>query len=329
MEEILVSIVIPNFNGAHLMKANLPSVLNAIDFAKISTEIIVSDDNSTDHSLEFLSENYPQIILIKSDKNTGFSTNVNRGIQSAKGKYVLLLNTDVRLHKEYFKYVLEDFSDDTIFGIGCRIMDYDDENKIQDGAKHPKPYWVTIKSTCNIIPIDENINILPTYFVSGACAMYCTAKLKALNGFEELFSPFYMEDEELSVRAWKMGWKCMYEHRAVCYHKLSSTILTYNKKKQIEILHHRNKSYFYYLHLQGIKLFFWWLKMLFSWIGFSIVLKRNFPLGFNMFLKTFDKINQRKKEWNLQLKNNQIQNDIFEIAHKIKTEQTKIKTKQF
>lgn len=67
-----VSIVIPNYNGAHLLQKNLPSV---IQFARVhnpETIIIVVDDGSSDHSVEILAAHFPQVEVVVHAKTKAF-----------------------------------------------------------------------------------------------------------------------------------------------------------------------------------------------------------------------------------------------------------------
>ncbi len=72
--------------------------------------------------------------------------------------------------------------------------------------------------------------IPPTAFTpctSPAPMRLLSRQAKGDRGLDELFSPFYSEDMELSIRAWRLNWKCYYEHQAVCRHRLSATTKNY------------------------------------------------------------------------------------------------------
>ena len=74
-----ISVVIPNYNGRHLLEQNLPSVYAALHAVDCAFEVIVSDDASTDDSIAFIRENYPDVTLICNEKNGGFAININKG----------------------------------------------------------------------------------------------------------------------------------------------------------------------------------------------------------------------------------------------------------
>jgi len=91
-----------------------------------------------------------------------------------------------------------------------------------------------------------------------------------LGGYSELFAPFYGEDVDLSLRAWRMKWLCYYDPDATCAHKTSSTIKEHHRKKQIKLISTRNKLIFHEYHLAGFLLFKWRIKValgiLFRWV---------------------------------------------------------------
>src|SRR5699024_8095727 len=97
-----VSIIIPNYNGAGLLKQYLPYTLASAEIAVISYEIIVVDDASTDVTIASLEEQYPQIILLKNPNSRGFSFSCNEGMKAARFDLLLFLNSDVKLSKDYF-----------------------------------------------------------------------------------------------------------------------------------------------------------------------------------------------------------------------------------
>ena len=99
-------------------------------------------------------------------------------------------------------------------------------------------------------------------YLSGANALVRREKLLLLNGFDEIFSPFYVEDYELSLRAWRLGWKCYYEHFAVCRHRISATILTANKKQFVRTIYNRNKMYLHAIHFAQPLRSFWFLQII-------------------------------------------------------------------
>src|SRR3990167_2922982 len=111
---MIISIVIPNYNGRHLLEVNLPRVIKN---AK-GCEIIVVDDASNDDSVSFLKKNYKDIKLIEKKNNSGFSSTVNLGVGNAKGELVVLLNSDAYPEKNFLDNLIGYFNDPKVFAVG-------------------------------------------------------------------------------------------------------------------------------------------------------------------------------------------------------------------
>ena len=88
-----------------------------------------------------------------------------------------------------------------------------------------------------------------SFFASGGASFYSRDKLLFLGGFDPIYRPFYVEDMDLSYRAWKCGWKCLMEPSATVYHETSSTILSFIKKRKIKFIGDRNRTIFLWLNI--------------------------------------------------------------------------------
>jgi len=301
-----ISVVIPNYNGKHLLEANLPSIYAALKFATINYEVIIIDDASADDSILFIQHYYPDIKLLINESNKGFSPTINKGIFAAQHELVLALNSDVQLSIDYFIEQLKYFVAPDTFGVMGKIIGLKD-SKIQDGAKYPKISFKGIKTTFNYMPISETSEIwLPSFFLSGANALINREKLWQLGGFNELYAPYYYEDADLGIRAWRMGWKCYFESKSICMHSASSTISKL-KPEKVRIIIERNRILFNHLHLMGwhLRFFKYWL-----WLRCSIkLLKGNMLIykAIQLFRKDHLLVQQSKQAFlELQTKNNKL-----------------------
>ncbi|RZL46122.1 MAG: glycosyltransferase, partial [Pedobacter sp.] len=194
-----ISIIIPNYNGKHLLEKYLPSVFLAAENAKTEFEIIVIDDGSKDNSVAFIKSEYPYVKLLINDSNRGFSFTCNHGIRESKHELILLLNSDVKLDPDYFAAQWKYFDHKDTFGVMSRIMSFD-ESRIEDSARLLYYSGCRIKANkfyYNETPEDQNVY---TAYLSGANALVDAKKLKELGGFDEIFSPFSSEDFDLSLR---------------------------------------------------------------------------------------------------------------------------------
>ena len=290
-----ISVVIPNYNGRELLVYILPPLLKALKKTVLPFEIIISDDNSIDDSIFFIESEYPDIILIKNSNNRGFSPTINEGIFISNFDYVLLLNNDVILTEDYFIPLLRYFDKEDTFGVMGKIIGWDDD-QIQDGAKYPNFHGLKIKTNGNYISKNPCKNDwLYSIYLSGANALIDRKKLMQLRGFDEMFAPFYVEDYELSIRAWRLGWKCYYEHFAVCRHKTSFSIKKKNKKLYIKAIYNRNKMFLHSIHLSRMSLFLYFIQLTAEAILNILILRWNYLNAIRMFLFDIEKIKKARR----------------------------------
>lgn len=119
-----VSIIIVNYNTKELIRNCLLSIYEQTK--DIIFEIIVSDNGSTDGSIEMIKTDFPQVILIENNVNLGFGTANNRGLAVAKGKYVFYLNSDTLLLNNavriFFNYWENSENKNVIGALGCNLL---------------------------------------------------------------------------------------------------------------------------------------------------------------------------------------------------------------
>lgn len=99
------SVCIANYNGVHLLADCLDSILT--QRGDVSFEVIVHDDASSDESVRFLRERYPQVEVLASAENVGFCVSNNRMVEHARGEHILLLNNDAALYPDALETLLK------------------------------------------------------------------------------------------------------------------------------------------------------------------------------------------------------------------------------
>ena len=312
-----VSIVIPNYNGSKLLATYLPYTYTAIKNAETTYEIIVVDDCSTDDSVTFIKEHYPDIKLIVNPVNKGFSYACNRGIEAAGCELILLLNSDVKLMPDYFEHQWKYFFAWDTFGVMGRIIDMEGDN-IQDAARVPKFNGYKLKT--DYFCYTEDGSKLYTFYLSGANALIDAAKLKQIGGFYELFSPFYCEDMELSLRAWRLKWKCYYEHNAICRHQVSASTKNYKTAKWVKSIYFRNRFYLHALHLNGAALAAWYLQITFIDLLPKILIGQTWIWNsYKELIKNRREIKGYKMRIKKLLYDNESEETIFNVVNKLRS----------
>lgn len=205
-----ISVVIPNYNGQNLLAKNLPKVIvNCPD-----AQIIVVDDGSNDDSVALIKKNFPKVKLLVNSKNQGFAKTVNWGTTESKGKYVLLLNSDVVPRSAFLKSALGHFqkNNKNLFAVG--LADYSHEGaKIivrgRGGASFKRGF---------ITHFALEPKAGETLWASGGSSIFDKQKYLELGGMDPLYKPFYWEDIDLSYRARKKGYICLFEPAAKVDH---------------------------------------------------------------------------------------------------------------
>ena len=227
-----ISVVIPNFNGLDLLAKNLVSVVTNTLSYDPDAEVIVVDDASKDYSVKYLKENFPKVIVLKHLRNRGFSATVNSGIKIARGDLIVLLNNDVLPINNYLHSVVDHFNDGEVFAVSFHEKGYGwAKGYFKDGF---------VQHSGGV----ESTTSHRTFWVNGGSGIFRASMLKKIRYFdEELFSPFYWEDIDLSYRGAKRGWKLIWEPKSCVIHEHESTIKKINQGKK-DLIVQRNQLLF-------------------------------------------------------------------------------------
>lgn len=124
------AIVILNWNGEKFLRQFLPILVENTN-PQIA-RICIIDNASTDTSLQFVANNYPQIQLVRLDKNYGFAGGYNRGLKEIEAEYFMLLNSDVEVPNNWIEPLVELMDSDKTIGIcGPKLIDYNNRSKFE------------------------------------------------------------------------------------------------------------------------------------------------------------------------------------------------------
>ena len=262
-----VSIVIVNYKTPKLL---LDCVKSIYHFTKdVSFEIIIVDNDSQDDSKSLLLGNYTDIIWLDMGYNAGFGRANNKGFDIAKGRYTLLLNSDVELYEDAIFLTLEYYKNleqqQKVGLVGCQV-------KHKDGRLQPSCnyYWSGIREVIEEHPIGikilqhwlgiKKLRSIDKYKKLGdnhkitwlgvPFALINSKIIKNDNFDEEFF--MYSEDEELNFRLSKNGYSSFFFSGTGVYHHIGASSEN-NEKRDLQI---------FYSKLQFIKkaygsLYFW------------------------------------------------------------------------
>jgi GT2 family glycosyltransferase len=244
--DILISIVILNYKTIDKLTVCLDSISR--NLRNINSETIVIENGSGDNSAEIIRENYPWVKLIENTKNRFFAAGNNQGFAVARGRYVLMLNSDTEIIGDVIQRMLaymEQPDNKTVGACTCRIY-YPDGvlhtfNRHNPGlfifiARHlflekryfkkffpnlfKKIYMKTYYSEDNDQPEERDI-------LMGIAVLFRKKVLDEIGGFNEKYK-LYFTDDEICHRITKKGYKLMslpYE-KIIHHHSVSISRLS-------------------------------------------------------------------------------------------------------
>ncbi|MGG2198130.1 MULTISPECIES: glycosyltransferase family 2 protein [Paenibacillus] len=311
-----VTIVIPNYNGANYLRSCLDSL-------KIQTftdyEILMVDNCSQDESINLVEREFPNVLIEKLDQNYGFSKAVNEGIQLARGKYVVLLNSDTVATANWLQQLVDCIEQDhNIFSCASKMLQYHNPTKIDDaGDWYSVLGWAYQEGHGDS---KELHNKTKEIFSSCAgAAIYKKELFSNVGLFDELFFA-YLEDVDIGYRALLQGYKNIYCPDAHIYHIGSATSGGgYNSFKVR--LSARNNVYLPYKNMPNLQLLinlpFLLLGFLVKYLFFKrINLADDYLDGFKEGLKTLNKVKRTK--WEIRFSFNYVKIEYYLFANTFK-----------
>ncbi len=226
MAKIDLSIIIISFNTKEITKNCIDSINRSLYKSKIKYEIIVVDNNSHDGSKELLEklakDKSTKVVYHQTNDNLGFGRGNNVGVKIAKGKYILLLNSDTivlnRAIEKLYDFYLK--NEKKVHFLGAKLLNKDLTPQPSAGYFFTLPvvfaalllkgdYWgLTRFSPNKFCQVD---------WISGACILTKKSIYNRLGGFDKNIF-MYMEEVDLLYRARKLGYKTYFYNQAQIIH---------------------------------------------------------------------------------------------------------------
>lgn len=224
----MISVVIPHYNNLQILRNCLKAISQSL---KRKTEIIIVDNGSTDGSREYLEQLKAKGLMLKAifnDRNYGFAKAVNQGIKVARNDWIVVMNNDVKVGKNWFKTIAQELkklpaytkSTERQGRVGClfgKVLN-GDGTKIESTGLI---FWLKGKAfnRGNGEPANTG-KYNSKEFVFGSSAsivVYYKPALEMIGFFDEDFFA-YEEDIDLALRLHSAGWKTMFIPKAISYH---------------------------------------------------------------------------------------------------------------
>jgi GT2 family glycosyltransferase len=251
-----LSVVIICWNDLGVIRECLRSIYegtHATDF-----EVLISDNGSTDGSLEFIRKNYPHVRVLENRANLGFAKGNNVGIHASVGEYVLILNPDTIIHDCALDRLVRYADAHPEAGaFGCKVLNPD--GSYQTSARlFPTVwrYWVSalgLRKLAKLSPVFvyeeyrhwSGQTERPIDWQSGCCVMFRGDLLKSLGGFDEQFF-YHFEEVDLCRRVWNAGFPILFTPEPVITHLGGQSVSRFPVRFEIE--KHRSRYRYFYKH---------------------------------------------------------------------------------
>lgn len=249
------SIIILNWNGRSLLADGLPSILHAVQTDGRPHEVMVVDNGSTDGSLEYLAENFPQVRVLALGKNMGFAEGNNAGVQAARNDIVILLNNDMVVDPGFIGPLIKGFGPDT-FAVSSQIFLQDPAKKREETGRTTAVFRRGMIDYAHRM-IDASPlprEYYPVLWAGGGSSAFHREKFLALGGFPKLYSPAYVEDTDLSYQAWQAGWEVLLAPESIVYHKHRASSSRRFSPSALQALVLRNQFLFIWKNIRNWKL---------------------------------------------------------------------------
>ncbi len=249
-----IFVVIPSWNAADIISACLTSLKNQT----CPHMVIVVENGSTDDSINFIKQNFPEVIVLEFSDNAGFAGGVNRGIKyvlEQGADYIALFNNDAVADKNWLKELVYEINEDKNIGIVTGKLMRTDKKHIDSTGDFYTIWGLPFPRGRNQKDTDQYDKSEEVFGASGGASLYRAELFKQIGLFDEDFFAYY-EDVDISFRAQMAGWKVKYAPNAVAYHSVGGTsskmgdFARYHSAKNFLLLYSRNmptKLYFKYL----------------------------------------------------------------------------------
>lgn len=214
MKQPLVSVIIVNWNGAAILPECLTTLFQQ-QYKQI--EVIVVDNNSSDNSVKIIKK-FKEVILIKSSQNLGFAGGNNLALPKAKGKYVLLLNTDTRVPKDFLKKLVDVLEQKPEVGVVQPKIMYEDETINSLGGYLTSSgflYYPGYGKKTTIVEYSKQQKVFTAF---GACMLIRKKVIDEIGLFDNDYF-MYFEETDFCMRVWLAGYEVRCIPNIFIHHK--------------------------------------------------------------------------------------------------------------
>ncbi len=252
-----LSVIIVTYNSMRYLPDFIDSIFEQSYFNdyKLTPDIFIVDNASTDGTIKFIQDHYPTIHLLRNMNNIGLPRAWNQAIKITQGEYILIMNPDLILHKDFIKIALKTMQNDqTVASVGgklyqLKLVTFDsdinsavlEKTNILDScglqAFRDRSF---VERGAGEIDRDQYNQTQEIFGISGACVLYRRQALEQIKYNNEYFDEdffLYKEDIDMAWRLRLAGWSAIYNPQAIAYHHRRARSL--KKRSLLKVIKYR------------------------------------------------------------------------------------------
>lgn len=208
-------VLILNYNGKDLLEECLPSVVSAVKKSSYDCRLSVIDNASSDGSVEYLRSAFPEVSLFALADNTVLCA-YNDCVKKLDDDIVIFLNNDIKADAGFIDPLVKTFEKGPdIFMVTPKALEGD--GRMNGGVTKARIKWGIFWSASVYPGFEKDIDKEAATFSAGIVA-FDRKKFIGLGGYDDLYLPGTVEDSDICFRAWKKGYRCIYQPKSVVYH---------------------------------------------------------------------------------------------------------------
>ena len=218
-----ISAIVVNYNGKNFLEPCFNSLCH-MNTGSYELELIMVDNLSTDDSVNFIKERYPQVKVFNNDVNN-FARALNLGVANARGDYIAFLNNDVVMDKDWMNglvYAIK--QQERIGAVQGKILFLDTETVNSVGGEEIEDFYFRDIGFGDK-DAGQYAKEMERDYLSGGAVLYRRQCLDDVGRFDEDYVMFF-EDIDYSIRCRDKGWKLLYTPASVVLHKYHGSTTT-------------------------------------------------------------------------------------------------------
>jgi GT2 family glycosyltransferase len=248
-----VCLAILNYNGRQHLEHLLPTAIAAAKKCPVECSVLVLDNRSPEPDVDWVRQNFPTVKTVVAPEND-FLFSYNWLLAQLPDDVAVILNNDLRLDENFLAPLLRHFHAPDVFAVSASSFDWEGTERTIGPARldfangfyrwHYEP---------------QRQELCHTLFASGGFMAVDREKFLELGGFNRLFHPAYCEDLDLGFRAWRRGWRSIYEPASIVWHREQASWKV-DSASRPQKLNLRHSLFFQWssLPMDGSRLSRWW-----------------------------------------------------------------------